>query len=88
MSQFVAGSGTIPFDEAKSTLSRLFPFLLHRCPDALTVAPILFRDSTGRPWLSVDFCLAGNDESALDDLQALLDQVSWKIRRDSDFVAW
>lgn len=88
MIHFVAGSGRVPFDTADDALSALFSFLLNVCPPELTVAPILFRDSTGCPWLSVDFCLTGNDESALDDLQGLLKQATWNIRRDDDYVAW
>ncbi len=84
----IAGSMTVALEHASASLERMTDFLENFCPRDLTVAPTFARSVTGEPILSVDFCLAGENESILRRLFSAVEPRSWAIRYKGDFPAW
>lgn len=84
----ITGSAVVSLQHAAATLERTLAFLENSCPRELTVAPVLYRSSTGEPILSVDFCLAGADEQILHSLEGAVGLASWSIHRNADYIAW
>jgi FAD/FMN-containing dehydrogenase len=82
------GSALIrPADAARSLPEALF-FLEHSCSRMLTVAPVLTRQSSEELALSLDFCLAGDDDRDLVALRRAVGPATWDIRPGASFVAW
>jgi hypothetical protein len=85
--KLIVGSATIPFQRAAEALGDTVEFLAD-CPRDLTIAPTFYRTSSGEPFFSIDFCLAGDDERSLGRLQQVVGRAHWSICRDADYVAW
>lgn len=82
------GSLSVPLTRAAETLTLVAQYLDERCPRDLTVAPAFMRTTTNEPVLSVDFCMAGEDASILDDFRTEIGDGDWCLQQETNYVRW
>jgi FAD/FMN-containing dehydrogenase len=82
--------GSIEFggDDVKPALVETLKFIRERCPRELTVAPTMRCRRRQEPSLFVEFCLAGQATSSVDELLAVLPKSARFSASRRSFVEW
>lgn len=83
-----AGSAAVPFQRAADALEGTIDFLSERCPPELTVAPSITCSQGGMPALTIDFCLAGANDEALQSLARAVGPARWSRHEGVQFSWW
>lgn len=83
-----AGSATVPFQRAADALESIIDFLTIKCPPELTVAPSIACSQGRVPTLTIDFCLAGINDRALQSLAGAVGPARWSRYEGVHFRWW
>src|SRR6185437_5784155 len=69
-------------------MASLIDYLETKCPSTMTVAPVLYCDSSGDKYLRIDFCYSGQRQTDVDNLLAISGLITWDNVRPWVFKEW
>ncbi len=84
----ICGMGLVQWEHSSDVLNRLITYLHEDCPHSITIAPILTKDTFGKPTLRIDFCCANGTDDELQTLLSLSHLINWTEVREWSFAAW
>ncbi len=84
----ICGMGEVAWENAAGVMSKLSQYLVEKCPQTMTIAPVFLRNKVGGPSLRIDFCCSNGTEQDVGSLLALSAFISWSNVKEWKFPAW